>query len=42
MKHNLYRLFAALVIVALLVGACTPPPTPAPATQPRQSRNRPR
>jgi peptide/nickel transport system substrate-binding protein len=33
MKHNLYRLFAVLLIVALFVGACTPPPTPAPATQ---------
>lgn len=34
MKHNLYRLFATLMIVALLVGACAAPPTPAPATQP--------
>jgi peptide/nickel transport system substrate-binding protein len=33
MKHNLYRLFAILMIVALLVGACAAPPTPAPATQ---------
>ena len=34
MKHNLYRLFAALVIVALFAGACAAPPTPAPAAQP--------
>jgi ABC-type transport system substrate-binding protein len=34
MKHNLYRLFATLVIVALLIGACGTPPTPAPAAQP--------
>jgi peptide/nickel transport system substrate-binding protein len=34
MKHNLYRLFAVLVIVALFAGACAAPPTPTPAAQP--------
>jgi peptide/nickel transport system substrate-binding protein len=34
MKNNPYRLFAVLVIVAMLAGACGTPPTPAPAAQP--------
>ncbi|CAG0933762.1 Periplasmic alpha-galactoside-binding protein [Thermoflexales bacterium] len=34
MKHHVYRVLAALAVVALIVTACTTPPTPAPATQP--------
>ncbi|HTP07700.1 MAG TPA: ABC transporter substrate-binding protein, partial [Anaerolineae bacterium] len=33
MKHNLYRLSVVLVIVAMLVGACTAPSTSTPAAQ---------
>ena len=42
MKHNLYRLFAALVIVALFAGRCAAPPTPAPARNRGSSSNPPR
>src|SRR5512143_4032398 len=34
MKHHVYRVLAALAVVALIVTACATPPTPAPATQP--------